>query len=326
MKICLLDPGIEDNNYSPSANLGDLIIQESINREIVSIFGEQDVVRFSTHVPLKNEHFKILNTCPIILVGGTNLLSSYMNKYNQWKIWINDALRIKSAILLGVGWWQYQDNPNFYTKILLRSALSKKSIHSVRDNYSKVKLQSLGIHNVLNTGCPTMWPLTSLRTQDIPHEKSENVLLMVTDYSKNIELDTKLIELLLSKYKQVFLWPQGRGDIDYVLSMNSQLTILEHSLEALDKFIGSGIAFDYIGTRLHGGIRCLVSRKRSLILEIDNRAKEIASDTGIPTSARSDFNYISQWIDGQTVTSIKVDPLPIKQWKSQFKIENQNIF
>lgn len=326
MKICLLDPGIENNNHYPSANLGDLIIQESINREIINIFGQQDIVRFSTHVPLENDHFKILNTCSIILVGGTNLLSSYMNKYNQWKIWINDALRIKTAILLGVGWWQYQGNPNLYTKILLRAALSKKSIHSVRDNYSKVKLQSLGINNVLNTVCPTMWPLASFRNQDIPYEKSENALLMVTDYSKNIELDIKLIELLFSKYKKVFLWPQGRGDIEYVLGMNFPVTMLEHSLEALDKFISSGIAFDYIGTRLHGGIRCLVSRKRSLILEIDNRAKEIASDTGLPTSARSDFDYISQWINGQTVTNIKIDPLPIKQWKSQFKIENGNIF
>jgi hypothetical protein len=322
MKICLFDPGIENNNNSLSSNLGDLIIQEAVNRELKNIFSGCDVMRISTQIPMRQEQIKVIHNCSLIFVGGTNLLSSNMNKYKQWQISIWDSFQIKNAILLGVGWWQYQPNPDLYTKFILKSALSNKIFHSVRDNYTKLKLESIGIKNVLNTGCPTMWSLSQIKLNEIPLTKSENVLLMLTDYSKNIDLDRKLIELLISQYKKVFVWPQGRNDLDYILSFNFPLVILEHTLEALDNFLNSETPFDYIGTRLHGGIRCLLAKKRALILEIDNRAKEIAIDTGIPTAPRNDFDYIKQWINTPSITQIKIDMSTISTWKSQFKLNN----
>jgi len=319
MRICLFDPGIEDNNNSPSSNLGDLIIQEAVDRELMSVFGDCNVRRISTQTQMRQEQMKLVHNSSLIFVGGTNILSSKMNEYKQWKISLFDSLQIKNAILLGVGWWQYQENPNLYTKIILKSALSNKLFHSVRDNYTKLKLESIGIKNVLNTGCPTMWPLSQIKFEEIPSAKSENALLMLTDYSKNINLDRKLIELLINQYKKVFVWPQGRNDLDYILGLNFPLVILEHTMEALDNFLNSGILFDYIGTRLHGGIRCLLAKKRTLILEIDNRAKEIAIDTGVTTAQRSDLNYIKQWIITPSMTQIKIDVSTINKWKSQFK-------
>lgn len=324
MKICLLDPGIENNSGAPSANLGDLIIQEAVEREIAGVFGNQEIIRFSTHAPLEKQYFQAINNCSLTFVGGTNLLSSDMRAYSQWKIGLRAAFQLRDAILLGVGWWQYQENPTWYTKTIFRAALSSKAVHSVRDNYTKEKLNSIGIQNVINTGCPTMWPLAGIKSETIPTSKSENALSMLTDYSKNPALDKKLLELLTSNYEKVYVWPQGKGDREYISELNVPVIILERSLEALDEFI-QGNSFDYVGTRLHGGVRCLLSSRRSLILEIDNRAKEIAQDTGLPTSKRDDFDYISQWIQGQTVTQIKLDLNSIQQWKNQFAMMNRKI-
>ena len=317
MKVCLLDPGIENHQGTPSSNLGDLIIQEAVNRELNEIFGRH-IVRLSTQTPLRQNEFKLLEECSIIFVGGTNLLSSYMNKYKQWKISFVDALRIKKAILFGVGWWQYQKTPNFYTSWLIKTAISNKFIHSVRDNYTKAKLQKIGIRNIINTSCPTTWPLAKVKPEEIPSSKSQNVLVMLTDYNKNVYLDKKLLEMTFNKYEKVFFWPQGRGDKDYILDLGFPVTVLEHSLEALDCFISSGISFDYIGTRLHGGIRCLCSRKRSLILAIDNRAEEIANDIQIPIVTRTDLNKVESWINDNSITKINLDLDAISTWKSQF--------
>jgi hypothetical protein len=163
-----------------------------------------------------------------------------------------------------------------------------------------------------------MWPFVSIVSQDIPQHKSENVLLMLTDYSKNIDIDRYLIEILLSKYSKVFVWPQGRNDREYISGMNFPVTILDHSLSSLEEFFQSGINFDYIGTRLHGGIKCLLEKRRSLILEIDNRAREIANCTGLPTTERTNFNFINHWIDNPYQTRITINSSAIQQWRNQF--------
>ncbi|MBD2036623.1 polysaccharide pyruvyl transferase family protein [Leptolyngbya sp. FACHB-321] len=319
-QICLLDPGMEDHNDRPSENLGDLIIQQAVLREIDSLFGSQNIAKLSTHAPLEETHLQMIQASSIAIVGGTNLLSSNMNHYNQWKIVLRDALRLrKRVLLLGVSWWQYQGRPNLYTLALLHLALSYKGSHSVRDNYTKKKLQSIGIRNVINTGCPTMWPLANLQPDAIPQTKATNALVMLTDYSKNIELDRKLLELATSHYETVYFWPQGAGDRDYVTSFNLPVTILERSLPALENLLKSDVSLDYIGTRLHGGIRCLLAKRRALILRIDHRATEIAQETGLPSVDRADFAFMERWIREPFVTKITVDTAAIECWRQQFR-------
>ena len=318
--ICLLDPGLADHNRMPSQNLGDLIIQKAVLREIKTIFGDQPIAKISTHVPLEEQHFQIIQKSAVVLVGGTNLLSSQMNHYNQWKIFFRDALRLqKRVVLMGVSWWQYQGRPNLYTLALLHLALSSSSIHSVRDRYTQVKLRSMGFWNVINTGCPTMWPLANLDTDAIPHTKAENVLLMLTDYSQNVDCDRTLLKLAIAHYKTVYFWPQGAGDLDYVKSFNLPVTVLDRSLAALEKLLTIEPSLDYIGTRLHGGIRCLLAKRRSLILKIDHRATEIARSTGLPSSERHDFQFIEQWLNNPFATRMTIDTAAIEAWRYQFK-------
>ncbi|MBW4469061.1 MAG: polysaccharide pyruvyl transferase family protein [Stenomitos rutilans HA7619-LM2] len=322
-RICLLDPGIEDHDNKPSANLGDLIIQQAVFRELSYLFGHQKILNLSTHTPLEEKHFQHMQTCAVILVGGTNLLSSNMNHYNQWKIFFRDALRLrKRVLLLGVSWWQYQGRPNLYTAGLLHLALSSSGMHSVRDNYTKSKLKSIGIWNSLNTGCPTMWPLANLSADEIPQQKAQNVLLMLTDYAQKPVLDRRLLELISTHYKTVYFWPQGAGDRDYVTSFDLPVHILDRSLSALENFLESNLSLDYIGTRLHGGIRCLLAKRRTLILKIDHRATEIAHETGLPSADRDDFKLIEQWIQEPFMTKISINTAAVEQWRNQFALTN----
>ena len=319
MKIGLFDPGIEDNSGTYSTNLGDLIIQEAVDRELNRVFGGAEIFRVTTQAPVPPEYFPRLRECRHLLVGGTNLLSSFMREYKQWQITWQDAWRIRRAILLGIGWWQYQDRPDKLTWFTLLGALSWQGVHSVRDEYTLKKLQSLGFRNVLNTGCPTMWPFLEFDQASIPNRKADNALVMLTDYNRNHELDTRLVKLLQAYYQNVYFWPQGRSDLEYMNELNLPVHRLEHTIGSLKDFLGSGISVDYIGTRLHGGVHCILSGKRALVLEVDNRATEVSRDTGLPTAKRGDFDAMQRWITTPGGPDIRMPRAEIEKWRAQFR-------
>jgi hypothetical protein len=50
-----------------------------------------------------------------------------------------------------------------------------------------------------------------IQSNEIPQEKSDNVLLMLTDYSKETRFGQKLLELALSKYKKVLYGHKVEG-------------------------------------------------------------------------------------------------------------------
>jgi hypothetical protein len=279
---------------------------------------------------MRPEHFKNMRDCGRVFVGGSNLLGNSvfsrqclkrgrLRRWRQWKVSLGDARRIQNAILLGASWWRYEGKTGFYTRSILRAALSEDVLHSVRDEYTKEKLKLVGIENVVNTGCPTMWPLENLNPVTLPTEKANNVLTMLTGTQKAPELDAKLLEVLFAKYRHVYCWPQGGGDRDYVVGLSFPITVLEHSLGALEDFAHEEKKFDYIGTRLHGGIFCLNAGRRVLILRTDNRATEISKDTGLNAVAWDDFDSILRWIDGPSKTEIRINSESIHRWRNQFK-------
>ncbi|OOQ55580.1 hypothetical protein A0O00_01270 [Proteus mirabilis] len=83
-----------------------------------------------------------------------------MLRYQQFKLSIYDFIKTKNLITLGVGWQYYQDKIDFLAQYFYRNNLSKDYILSVRDDYTMERLNSIGIKNIINTGCPTMWKLT----------------------------------------------------------------------------------------------------------------------------------------------------------------------
>ncbi len=301
-----------------SSNLGDQIIMDSVKDFLQNLYGDALFIHMPTHDVISKQSYRFMRNSNLIFVGGTNLLSSNMNHYNQWKVNLWDSLFIKNIILMGVGWWQYQDKPNFYTSILYKRLLSKQYLHSVRDSYTEQQLKSVGITNVINTSCPTMWGLTEEHCASVPKTKSEFVLVTFTEYNQKKKWDSKLIELLKSKYSQIYFWTQQPKDYEYMQSIyGRQVVYLQPNLKALDEIL-SKPNFDYIGTRLHAGIRALQYQRRTLILSVDNRADEIAKDTNLPVIRRDDIASVKNWIDSSYETKIKIPQANIKLWKKQF--------
>lgn len=315
MRICVLDTSV------CSENLGDYIIMDSVREHINDMFPTSMVFSATTHERISKPTYEMVSNSDYAFVGGTNLLSSNMNRYNQWKINLKDSIFIrKTMILMGVGWWQYQNKPNAYTEYLLRSVLRDGVMHSVRDSYAEEKLKGIGLKNVINTSCPTMWGLSQEHCSMIPQHLGENVVATVTDYNKHPQHDRDFICFLARSYKKVLLWPQGSDDLSYLkgLEIEPFATILPPTLAALNVSLESKHSVDYVGTRLHAGIRALQKGRRTIILGIDNRAFEKAKDFGVTVVGRDRLEKLSELIRSSFPTRINIPSENILRWKGQF--------
>lgn len=317
--MVLWSPGIETHEGRPSANLGDLIIEEAVVRELRTVFPDWRMSKVSTHLRFGPAQRRLVKSADRIIIGGSNLLSSYMDGYFQWDLTMVNAFAARGAVLMGAGWWRDQGGPNRYTKILLNLVLSRKFQHSVRDGQAQGLLKLAGLGKVLNTGCPTMWQLASMDSASIRTSPSDKVLCMLTDYYPDPALDQALLDLLGSRYKTVYFWPQGHGDEQYIRELTFKGIVLNRSLDALDQILADEPELDYVGTRLHGGVRCLINGKRCLTLEVDNRAREIGKETGLPTVERDNLQAIKSWTEGSEPVRLNLRTAAIEQWKSQFK-------
>jgi hypothetical protein len=313
MSIALFDPSIA------STNLGDQIILDAVHLELTDLLPQEQIISLPTQEVISRISIQHAMHAKHRLVGGTNLLSARMREYKQWQITLRQSLDLHDVTLMGVGWWQYQGKPDLYTRTILRKVLSRQRLHSVRDQYTLQKLTSIGIDNVLNTGCPTMWRLTPEHCSGIAASKAAAVVLTLTDYHPDPANDIRLIDLLKKHYTTVYFWPQGRGDMGYFRSLQRDgVDILRPSLAAFDEVLQSAAALDFVGTRLHGGVRAMQKLRRALIVTVDNRAKEISADTGLPIAARDDLEAVEHWISHPSATRINMNWAAISKWKSQF--------
>ena len=138
--------------------------------------------------------------------------------------------------------------------------------------------------NVVNTSCPTMWKLDEKLCSEIPTDKAKYVICTITDYSRDKENDSIMLDILIKNYENVSIWIQGQDDYEYLeeLGYKDKLNIVSIGLESYDKFLSEHKDLDYIGTRLHAGIRAMAYKHRSIVISIDNRAEAISKDTGLP--------------------------------------------
>jgi polysaccharide pyruvyl transferase WcaK-like protein len=314
--IGVLNPAIT------TSNIGDQIISDAVYRELTKMFPMHFFIDFPTTLSLTKKVYKRMQKTKYSFVGGTNILSSNFLKYKQWQIGIKDAMRGNNVILMGVGWWQYQKKPNLYTSTILKRVLHKDILHSVRDEYTRKQLLAIGIKNVLNTGCPTTWGLTPDFCSTIPSKKGDSVVFTLTDYNKDKKSDKEMIRLLVDNYQSVYFWPQGISDIEYFNYFRQDfpdIKIVAPLLKSYDKLLSSLDSLDYVGTRLHGGIRAMHHHKRSIIVGIDNRAKEMAKDINLPVVNRGDNLSLKNKILDPIDCQLNIPVSLIEQWKDQFK-------
>lgn len=312
-----------------SLNMGDEIIMDAVMLHLESMFEQQQFCRYPTHYALAPKTLKKAWKNKLAFVGGTNLLRNYWRfraRKNQWSISFFNAFQMQPAILMGAGWNNYADSPEWKARVFYRNALSKEYIHSVRDNYSLEKLKACGVNNVINTGCPTLWQLTPEHLARVPSVKANQVVFTLTDYSRDIEKDSQLVECLKKNYQKLYFWAQGSEDNQY---FDELIQLKPHIFENIERiptnlksynqlFINNEI--DFIGTRLHAGIRALQLQKRVIIIGIDNRALEMHKDFNLPVVERYDLNKLDHLINSQWQPVINLPVQAIKDWKAQFQI------
>lgn len=313
-QVILFDPGCA------SQNVGDEIISVSAQKWLRPLYADEFVIRVSSHQKMSFRYKRYLNDSKLTFVLGSNLLKSGMLfGFRQWDVSLLDTFQVNDAVLVGCGWHTYEKRIDPYSKLLYRRLLSDRFLHSVRDEYAKKKLEEMGITNVLNTGCATMWGFTPEYCDTIPRTKAANVVVTLTDYNQDPTRDEQMLSTLLRNYERVSLWLQGNGDRGYASSLPSyaKCEIIPSTLEAFDAAL-DGDDTDYVGTRLHGGIRALQHGRRSLIIAIDNRSREMHKDFNIPVLERDEMDGLESWVYGKSATDIRIPTNEINRFLSQF--------
>lgn len=317
-----LDIGILNPTIGTS-NLGDFIVHESVYKYLREVYPKDVFTNFPTQLYTSFDTKYIMSQKDLLFVAGTNLLASNLEKRMQWKISHSHRPFLKNKVVLfGCGWWQYQQAPNSYTAKIYQSILNRELLHAVRDNYTAEKLHSIGIKNVINTTCPTLWGLSPDRCRNVPIQRKDKVITTLTSYNKDRADDLKMLELLSKSYDTVFLWMQSYEDVQYLNELKPKIDnikIIPPTLEAFDAVLAQE-SVDYIGTRLHAGVRALQNNIRTLILAVDNRAIEIGEDTNLNVIRRDQVEEISSFIRGEYITNIKLPHENILAFKKSLAI------
>lgn len=302
-----------------SDNCGDQIIMEACMLQLRDKLDVSAMQHVPTHQFPSDFERMLLSNSRMKILCGTNILSGHMGSYGLWKLG-PDVAPYRNTLLLGVGFDSAVLDFDDYTKRLFQTILSKEGIHSVRDSFSEKMLRDMGIQNVLNTGCPTMWRLTPEHCATIPTQKAKNVVCTLTDYCRDEENDRAMLDILLVSYQTVYFWLQGRDDLEYIRSLGyeNKVMLVQPDLQSFDAVLEQP-DLDYVGTRLHAGIRALNKGRRSLIVSIDNRAECIHADTGLPIIHRKDISKkLKQRIMEEVHSKITIPESNISQWMEQF--------
>ena len=324
--VVLFDPGIR------SFNKGDEIIMRSaenmLNNYLKDIMSSSYVLKCATHSPavtfyqnsINNPHIKIFDEAIIKLICGSNLLWKDMFKprpslnINMW-----NCRPYRNSTLMGVGLSQTNKRINKYSRDLYGKILSKETIHSTRDERTAEFLRGLG-YKAINTGCPTMWTFTDDFCKKIPKTKSKAVVFTLTDFHKDSSNDQTLINILIDNYSKIYFWVQGIGDFDYFRSLKNieNIEVIPPSVVEYDALLNTE-ELDYIGTRLHAGLFAMQHKKRSIILAIDNRARDIDEAYNLKIIERGSVGELEKTINSEFETKFGLNVENINTWIEQFK-------
>ena len=316
------------NTSYATMNLGDFIIVDAIHEEMKFLFDCDFVYELSTHTPVatfyqcltKTKSMAACDNAKYKFIDGTNILKrSLLHLCPGWNINIANCRPYKGSILIGVGLDGDFKTPNLYTSIIYKKVLSQKYAHSTRDEKTKKMLESLG-YKAINTGCPTLWKLTRDFCKGIPHDKADRVVFTLTDYCKDQTHDQMLINILKENYKEVLFWIQGSNDLKYFNSLNNtdNIKLIPPNLASYEKILEEG-NIDYVGTRLHAGIFAMRHKIRSIILIVDNRAKDMKESYNLVAVERDQTDKLKKMIKSSFETDIRIDEDKINKWKAQFK-------
>jgi polysaccharide pyruvyl transferase WcaK-like protein len=300
-----------------SDNLGDEIIMDAVWDIIRPLFPDATFIRTPSHRRATLAELRAGRAADISIVGGTNILKSHMLVRSNWKITPLDYVVWRNVVLMGVGWQQYGGEADALTRLFFKTVLSKKHLHSVRDMHTYDKLHQ-HVPNTIYTACPTMWELDAQRCSAIPVQKARHAVFAVTYYRPAPEADRRLFEMLRKHYDKIYFWPQQAMDVPYVRQLGLEGMIpIDPSIAAYNRVLDQEDV-DFVGSRLHGGIRALQRGRRAMIVPVDNRATEISKSSGLPVVSRDEPEAIERWITQPAPVKVVLPVEAMEIWKNQF--------
>lgn len=303
-----------------SYNIGNEIIMDSVFKILDELCPETHLIRLpATDISKVARRYNALSE--FTFVGGTNILKNDLRHNREWELNFHNIVMLRNIVLLGCGWFQYEsDTPTKYTTWGLKKILSQHYIHSVRDSYTQKKLESIGIR-AINTGCPTLWDISKEVEARIPVNPRSKVVFTLTDYNKDPERDLQMLRSCEKVYQEgLICFPQGTGDYEYIrdLGYGDKVTYIQPRLSAYDELLQSGTV-DYVGTRLHAGIRALQYSVRSFILGIDNRSIEMGNDFKLPVIHLDSISELQRVVQTPYRCDLCLPLEKINAWKAQFR-------
>ncbi len=305
-----------------SDNVGDAIIADAVSRTLEEMFPQSQIGILPCKTPLHSPALFRYNCAKYRFLGGTNILRG-KKPQRTWVVNFRDIWKYRSAILLGAGWGKYQNGISPVSRFFYKHLLDPGYLHSVRDNYTREQLLNCGFTNVVCTGCPTTWKLTEDFCRKIPTEKKSSVAVTLTAYAKNPERDRLLLKCCAEHYEKLFFFPQSYDDVPYFNSIvpetiAGKFQLIAPSLAAYDRLLDEEQP-DFVGTRLHGGIRAMQHRCKSMIIGIDNRAKEMGKDIALPFIPEEKIGSdLPEILKNGWEVQLKIPQKEIDLWKNQF--------
>lgn len=310
--IHLLDTAVATDN------IGDEIIRESILPRLRQNFSDAYLTDSSTHDGLGRRSRRSLATAEFAVLMGTNALSnSFLRSQVQWPVSPRDIRPLAGKVVLfGVGSQLGSTRVSQLQRRFLRTLLSPIHTHSVRDAEAKLILDQCGMKS-LNTSCPTLWDWKSWPERQ--EQPADTACFSLTAYRPH-HSDRILIQTLAARYARLAAWIQMPKDLEYLHSITDdrRIEIIAPNLEAYDEFLERQRP-DVVGTRLHGTIRAMSKGCRGLVVAIDNRARGIARDTGLPTINRDDVaTRLAEVLDEWPTLELSLPTDDISSFNSQF--------
>lgn len=284
-------------------NTGNLMFMEAI---FSLIGGDLSQIKFNFDPKFVNKNYDS------VVVPAAN----WLNSYSDWDFLTQKLLELEIPVtVIGLGLQadvydlekvQVSDSARRLAQFFSQSS----SLISVRGNFTRDWLLSIGIDNVVTTGCPSIY-MNNFNQSEVP--PGGKIVFQGTRYSiSNKFLDTNSINRRMYKFAASFNCPMiyqsepeeielltshvsavslGSDKQNQLMSLYDCSTIKEldnflstkgnvfYDLQSWSNFLGRNKAV--IGTRLHGSILALNTGRPAILVPHDSRTAEVASFAGI---------------------------------------------
>lgn len=300
-----------------SDNAGDEIIMDACRALLSPMFADAYVTTSSGHDGLGRFGRDAARRADVVLLCGTNALSARFRLGGRfmWHVGLADLGALAGKVVLfGVGANRDFDRIDMRQRWLLRRLLSDRHLHAVRDGTALRLLGLIGRRGA-NTACPTLWRIDAGAA---PQGPAPRATLTLTRHRAD-QTDARLVATLLDQYPEVWFWPQQPRDEGYLDTLPGAARVrrIAPNLAAYDAHLAAAPT-DVVGTRLHGTIRGLHHGRRSLAVVVDNRARDIGRETGLPVIDRSAMDTLGARLAASWPTTLTLPEQAISAFRSQF--------